>query len=188
MDDKRYGGDVARMRAPERLERLEISRVVELTLEGLTAETLLDVGTGSGVWAQAFAECGLAVTGIDLREDMLAAARAYVPQADFRAGDMEALPFNNGQFNLVFLGHVLHEARDLRTALREAHRTASLRVVALEWPPEVGEMGPPAEHRLQSNDVLTAARAVGFVQAEAIRLAHMILYRLDVRSLQPWCV
>ena len=188
MQDKRYAGDVARMRSPERMARLEVARVLDLALEGLTAATALDVGTGTGIWAEAFAERGLAVTGIDVREDMLAAARVHVPLGDFRSGDMESLPFEDSAFNLVFMGHVLHEARDLRTALREARRTANLRVLALEWPPEVGEMGPPADHRLQPHEVLTAARAEGFAQAEAIRLEHMLLYRLDVRHLQPWCV
>ncbi|MBE0689355.1 MAG: class I SAM-dependent methyltransferase [Anaerolineae bacterium] len=188
MTDKRYGGEVDRMRAPERVARNEVDRVLALALEGVMLKTVLDVGTGSGLWAEAFAARGLSVTGLDVREDMLAAARAHVPSASFRMGEMEALPFAEGVFDLVFLGHVLHEATDLATAIRELCRVANLRVVALEWPYEVGESGPPQDHRLRADDVLREARAAGCAQAESIQLTHMVLYRLDKRNLQPWCV
>jgi len=191
MTDKRYGGGTDRMRTPERVALMEIERVLALALEGVTLNSVLDVGTGTGLWAEAFAGHGLAVTGLDVREDMLAAARSYVPGADFRLGEMEAMPFANESFDLVFLGQVLHEATDLATALRELHRVANLRVVALEWPYKIegdDQTGPPQDHRLRPDDVLREARAAGYAQAEYIELTHMALYRLDKRNLQPWCV
>ncbi|MCL4249051.1 MAG: methyltransferase domain-containing protein [Anaerolineae bacterium] len=188
MTDKRYGGEIERMRAPQRVALMEMDRVLELALAGVTLKSLLDVGTGSGLWAEVFAQRGLTVTGVDVREDMLAAAQAFVPGATFKQGEMESLPFPDESFDLVFLGLVLHEATGLATALREMYRVANLRVVALEWPYEVGEMGPPQHHRLRAEDVLREARAAGYAQAEHIQLTHMALYRLDKRNLQPWCV
>ena len=38
---------------------------------------------------------------------------------------MEKLPFEDKAFDLAFMGHVLHEADDLLTALKEAQRVAS---------------------------------------------------------------
>ncbi|MCC6612878.1 MAG: class I SAM-dependent methyltransferase [Anaerolineae bacterium] len=188
MTDKRYGGETDRMRAPQRVALMEMDRVLGLALEGVTLNSVLDVGTGTGLWAEAFAKRGLAVTGLDVREDMLAVARTYVPGAELRLGEMEALPFADDSFDLVFLGHVLHEATGLATALRELHRVANLRVAALEWPYEMGEGGPPQDHRLRAEDVLHEARAAGYAQAEYIQLTHMALYRLDKRNLQPWCL
>jgi methylase of polypeptide subunit release factors len=53
MHERRFRGDPARLRSPERLEQLEVERVVELSLEGITAGSVLDVGTGTGVFAEA---------------------------------------------------------------------------------------------------------------------------------------
>ncbi len=54
---------IERLRSPERLERLEVERVVSLALEGPLLRSVIDIGTGTGVFAEAFARHGLAVTG-----------------------------------------------------------------------------------------------------------------------------
>jgi ubiquinone/menaquinone biosynthesis C-methylase UbiE len=91
----------------------------------------------------------LAVTGIDPNGELLAMARRHVPNADFREAEEEDLPFDAGSFDLVFLGHVLHEADDHRRALSEARRVGRIRVSVLEWPYRREEQGPPFEHRLR---------------------------------------
>jgi ubiquinone/menaquinone biosynthesis C-methylase UbiE len=188
MNNRQYGGEIERLRAPERLARMEVARVVELATEGITARSALDVGTGSGIFAEQFASKGMNVAGIDIREDMLDAAREHVPSGDFREGRMEAIPFGEEAFALVFMGHVLHEADDLQQALREAHRVTQLRVVVLEWPYQEQEMGPPLDHRLTEQTVIQAARQAGFANVESFRLEHMVVYRMDKRNLNPWCI
>lgn len=178
-NDRRYSGEIERLRSPQRLALMEVDRVVELALEGIEARSALDVGTGSGLFAQSFAAKGLSVAGVDLREDMLEAARQYVPTGVFRMGRMEALPFADGEFDLVFLGHVLHEADDLALTLREARRTARVRVVVLEWPHTIQEYGPPLDHRLKPEQVEEAAILAGFRRFELITLTHLVLYRLS---------
>lgn len=177
-NERRYSGEIERLRSPQRLAIMEVDRVVELALEGLEAKSALDVGTGSGLFAESFAAKGLSVAGVDLREDMLDAARQHVPRGDFRLGKMEALPFGDAEFDLVFMGHVLHEADDLVEALREARRTARVRVVVLEWPPIVQEFGPPMDHRLRYEQVEQAADQAGFLRVEQINLTQLVLYRL----------
>ncbi len=180
-NQRRYGGEIERLRSPERLALLEVDRVVGLALAGLTEPgSMLDIGTGSAIFAEAFAAKGLRVAGIDLREDMLAAARDFVPSGDFRLAHMEKLPFDDGQFDFSFLGFVLHEADDLLTALKEAKRVAKQRVVVLEWPHEEQEYGPPMEHRLTDERIRTAADQAGFTAIDGQRLAHMAFYRLAI--------
>ncbi|MBI1257888.1 MAG: methyltransferase domain-containing protein [Chloroflexi bacterium] len=181
MNQRRFGGEIERLRAPQRVERLEVERVVGLCLDGLVnAQSALDIGTGSGIFAEAFAAKGLQVAGIDLREDMLEAARSYVPSGDFRLAHMEKLPFADGTFDLAFMGHVLHEADDVLTALQEAKRAATRRVVVLEWPYEVQEFGPPLEHRLKDEVIRAKAAEAGFARIEGHPLEMMMLYRLEI--------
>ncbi|MCC6801989.1 MAG: class I SAM-dependent methyltransferase [Anaerolineae bacterium] len=179
MNERRFGGQIERLRFPDRIARLEVDRVVDLSLAGLTAHSMLDIGTGSGVFAEAFAARGLQVAGIDLREDMLEAARQYIPDGDFRQAPMEALPFEDERFDVVFMGLVLHEADDLAEAFRQAYRVARQRLMILEWNYEAGEFGPPIEHRLRPQQVFDGARGAGFQHAEQITLANLTLFRVD---------
>lgn len=181
MNQRRFSGEIERLRAPQRLALLEVDRVVSLSLEGLdNPRSALDIGTGSGIFAEAFAAKGLQVAGIDLRDDMLEAVRSYVPDGDFRWADMEKLPYDDKTFNLAFMGHVLHEADDVGVALQEALRVTRRRVVVLEWPYETQAYGPPLEHRLKDETIRGAAAALGFQRIEAHRLEVMMLYRLEI--------
>ncbi len=148
MYEKGLEGHLERLRSPERIARLEVERVVELCLTEVQIHTLLDIGTGTGLFAEAFAHRGIQVSGVDANPGTLPMARGFVPMGDFREGFAEALPFSDGSFDLVFLGLVLYEADDPRKALEEARRVARQRVGILEWPFREHSFGPPLEHRL----------------------------------------
>ncbi|MEI6045478.1 MAG: class I SAM-dependent methyltransferase [Chloroflexota bacterium] len=173
--------NVERLRSPERLGRLELERVIELCLagEGDKLQKVLDVGTGSAVFAEAFANKGLEVTGVDENPEMLEAALRFVPQADLRQASAEALPFSEGEFDLVFLGMVLHEVDDPVKTLEEARRVAKTRVAVLEWPYREEEMGPPLAHRLKPETVAELARQAGLSRLETLPLSHLVLYRME---------
>lgn len=102
MHEKRFSGTVDRLRSQERVERLEVSRVIQFCLEGENYRSVLDVGTGSGLFAERFAERGLRVTGIDVKFEMLPAARSFVPQGDLVQATAEALPFTRKSFDMTF--------------------------------------------------------------------------------------
>ena len=107
---------------------------------------------------------------------MLKAAKKFVAQGKFRKGIVEKIPYKDKSFDLVLLSHVLHESDDVPKALTETKRCASQRVVVLEWPFREEEVGPPLEHRLDSANVETIARRVGFRHVKTIELMHMILF------------
>ena len=88
-----------RLRAPERVERLEMERVLDLCLEDGPSGSLLEVGTGTGLFAQAFAGRGLMVPGMDVNPEMLAAAHKYVPAGQFREGTAESLSYPDHSFD-----------------------------------------------------------------------------------------
>lgn len=92
---------------------------------GVTEGTrLLDVGCGSGVAAAIARERGAKVSGIDAALQAVEIARERVPHADFRVGELEALPHDDGSFDVVTGFNSFQYAADPVRALREARRVA----------------------------------------------------------------
>jgi SAM-dependent methyltransferase len=168
---------IARLRTPERLERLEVGRVVDLVLDGVHAQTGLDVGTGSGIFDEEFARRGLGVTGIDANAEMLHSARQYVPEGNFLQAIAEDLPFADNAFDVVFLGLVLHETDDLLKTVKEAYRVARVCVAVLEWPYQAEEFGPGLEERLRREDMELLGKQAGMGPIEVLPLQRLALYR-----------
>jgi SAM-dependent methyltransferase len=74
-------------------------------LNARAGERILDVATGTGWSARNVARTGAAVTGVDISRELLLAARELSghlrPPIDFRQGDAECLPFDDGAFDGV---------------------------------------------------------------------------------------
>jgi SAM-dependent methyltransferase len=87
-------------------------------------QRVLEIGCGSGVFLRAAAERGAEVTGLDASAALLELARARVPDAELRLGDMESLPFDDDVFDVVTGFNSFFFAADLVAALREAGRVA----------------------------------------------------------------
>jgi ubiquinone/menaquinone biosynthesis C-methylase UbiE len=159
---------------------MEVERVADLATEGMQIVNVLDIGTGSGIFAETFAKRGYFITGIDPNPEMLKAAQQFVPNGTFQEGIVEKITLKDKTFDLVFLGHILHESDNIMSALSESKRCAKKRVAVLEWPYKQDENGPPIEHRLKTEDILSAVSIVGFSQMETIQLNHMVLFRLTI--------
>jgi ubiquinone/menaquinone biosynthesis C-methylase UbiE len=181
MHEKRFDGTVERLRAPERVARLEVERVVDLSLETSGLKSVLDVGVGSGLFAEAFARRGLEVAGVDVNPEMIAAAQRFVPEWEFREAVAELLPYPDASFDMVFLGMLLHESDEPLKVLQEAWRVSRKQVCILEWPYRNQEFGPPLAHRLNSTEIESLARQAGFSVFETTALTHLVFYRLVVR-------
>ncbi|MHB8104971.1 MAG: class I SAM-dependent methyltransferase [Dehalococcoidales bacterium] len=75
------------------------------------AATILDVATGTGKQAFAYAKNGNAITGIDLSEDMLKIARKNNKYENLKLeiGDAAALVFKDNQFDVTSVSFALHD-------------------------------------------------------------------------------
>ena len=87
----------------------------------------LDVATGTGFTALAFAKFAAQVTGADLSPGMLAQAHARaaeqgVENVDWVEAPAEALPFADGAFDLVTARIAPHHFADVPAFLRETRR------------------------------------------------------------------
>jgi ubiquinone/menaquinone biosynthesis C-methylase UbiE len=167
-----------KLRSPERRGRLEIDRVVRLCLQNANVKTLLDIGTGSAVFAEAFHEAGLEVAGVDISAAMIEAARRHVPEGHFRVAPAEALPFADGSFDTTFFGVVFHEVSDYAQSLHEAYRVTRQCTCILEWQKKQEDFGPPLEHRLTEEFVRDLSVSTGYRSFASTPLNTLVLYTL----------
>ena len=103
--------------------RHRLQKVLERFLpergEGLR---LLDVGCGTGHHLAQFRQRGFDVAGVDGSPQMIALAQAGNPGVMIRQGDVEALPFPSGGFDVVVCVEVLRYLPRPSACLREMAR------------------------------------------------------------------
>lgn len=97
---------------------------------------VLDAGCGDGVLSVMLAEKGAIVVGTDISEPNIDAAKkiavAQGLNIDFRVADIENLPFENNEFDIVVSSHVLEHIPDFDKGLLEIMRvTKSTAVIAI---------------------------------------------------------
>jgi ubiquinone/menaquinone biosynthesis C-methylase UbiE len=87
---------------------------------------VLEVGVGQGTDFLQFARAGAVMTGVDLTEAGIALTRKRLAaeglEADLRRADAEALPFEDGRFDLVYSWGVLHHTPRTERAIAEVKR------------------------------------------------------------------
>jgi SAM-dependent methyltransferase len=94
-----------------------------------SCRTVLDVGTGTGRFAQYFNDSGFDVVGIDASLSMMAKAREKRVRNLVQA-DAHRLPFRDRAFDGVIMIHVLHLVRDWVEVVCEVGRVTGKAVVA----------------------------------------------------------
>jgi len=85
-------------------------KVVEFT-DAREGSIILDVCTGTGEQAFAFARRGYDVVGIDLSEDMLevASEKNKYGNVEFEVADATNMPFNDNRFDVSSVSFALHD-------------------------------------------------------------------------------
>ncbi|HTP23381.1 MAG TPA: class I SAM-dependent methyltransferase [Solirubrobacteraceae bacterium] len=104
--------------------------------------SLLDLGCGDGAFCAFAARRGAIVHGLDAEPDAIARALEAVPDADFRLGLMESLPWAHSSFEVVTAFDAVQYALDPKLALIEAARVLRPdgRLAVCKWgPPEANE-------------------------------------------------
>jgi SAM-dependent methyltransferase len=104
-------------------------------------QRVLDIGCGVGAFLRLVSDRGARPFGLDASEVLIELARKRVPDADLRVGEMEALPYADGTFDLVTGFTSFFFANDIVSALREAGRVAN------PGAPVVIQVWGPHEHR-----------------------------------------
>ena len=123
---------------PFRKLRHEVASTVDLP----PGARLLDVATGTGQQAFAFAEKAREVVGIDLSEEMLRVARRKnrLPNVSFQQADAAELPFEDDSFDASCVSFALHE---MPSSVRERVVREMARVTKLGGSITVVDYGLP---------------------------------------------
>ena len=142
---------------------------------GAGAEAL-DAACGTGRHARHLVDRGYRVVGTDLTPEMLAKARANVPEAELLEADLRDLPLESGRFSLVTCGLAVAHLPDLAPATAELARVlrpGGHAVVSALHPFQAhlgwhapftdadGRRGFVREHSHSHADYLAAFRAAG---------------------------
>ena len=111
-------------------KRLRLIREIAGPLEGKRA---IDCGCGGGEYVHALRAAGANAFGIEYQKSKLAdeAARAGV----LAAGDIQALPFRDAEFEVAIVNEVLEHVPDDRKGLREVYRVLEPGGVAIVFSP-----------------------------------------------------
>lgn len=137
--------------------------LAEALLRLLPPATIADLGAGEGSFALLLAQRAVRVIAVDSSAKMIEvgreeARRNGVANVDFRLGDMEDLPIDTAEVDVVFYSQSLHHALHPARALEEAARilVPGGRVVVLDL----------ARHRFEEARDLYADEWLGFTEAE----------------------
>lgn len=107
-----------------------------------TGERWLDVGTGTGEVALRAARAGATVTAIDISESLLAQAQAKpgAEEIEWRLGDAQALPFEDGSFDVLVSNFAVIFAPSPKRAAAELGRVCVTggRLGVTAWLPNQG--------------------------------------------------
>ena len=133
-----------------------LRRIVAIANAG-PEDTVLDVASGPGLLACAFAPAVRRVTGIDLTPAMLQQARCLqqakaAENLDWVRGEAPPLPFRRGAFSIVTCRYAFHHLLDPFAVLAEMHRVCA-----------------PGGRVLVSDVTPDAAHAAAFNHAEKMR-------------------
>jgi ubiquinone/menaquinone biosynthesis C-methylase UbiE len=159
--------------------------IVHGILADLPPDRALDAACGTGRHAARLVELGHQVVGVDTTPAMLSLARKKVPGADFRRGQLEALPVQDGSVDLAVcalalthvpdLGPVMREfARVLRpggqVVLSDIHPMATMTGAVAAFPGHDLSRGVPYVSSLahQISSYLTAFRAAGLTVLDCL--------------------
>lgn len=161
--------------------------VVAGLLAGMTPGRALDAACGTGRHSVTLAAHGHDVIGVDQSLEMLELAATKVPGAEFRVGDVTALPVPDDSVDLVLCGLALSHLRDIGQAIGEFRRVLRPRgrlivtdvhpmMVLLHGQPifayQPGRLAFVRNHPHQVSDYLRAFTAHGFT----LRSCHEPLF------------
>jgi SAM-dependent methyltransferase len=136
----------------------------------------LDVGCGEGRVTRDLKELGHRVVGLDASETMVAAARDADPSGDYLVADAAALPFPDGQTDLVVAFMSLMDVDDMVAAVRELARVlepGGILALAVVHPINSAhdvDHEHPDDHLVLTEDYFDRRRYSDFIERDDVKM------------------
>jgi 2-polyprenyl-3-methyl-5-hydroxy-6-metoxy-1,4-benzoquinol methylase len=148
-----------------------------LALNLVPGRRVLDAGCGVGWGSELLRLAGAeSVVGVDLSEDALADARRRAPACEFVPGDLQKLPFEDGEFDVVVCMEALEHTMDTGSALDELARVLRPDGILLVSSPNPGvyEAGNPFHLHELTADELHHELAARFSHTRLLRQYRLL--------------
>ncbi|MBF0170855.1 MAG: class I SAM-dependent methyltransferase [Nitrospinae bacterium] len=153
-----------RLEAPERRARMSPAALAALLAPG-PDETVVDIGCGTGYFAEGMSGACRTYVGVDFSAQLLEVFRAKGLPGDIRLvrGLAFPLPLADATADLVFHANLLHEVADPALFHRELFRVTKPggRLFAIDWEARETEGGPPLAKRISRERAAEAMRRGG---------------------------
>lgn len=115
---------------------LSATELFRLALSGLKIGSVLEVGCNTGNKLAVLERIGLTnLVGLEPLEYAIKKGRKLYPKIEFRRGNAFDIPFDDGEFDLVYTAGVLIHINpnDLEKAMREAIRVSNRYILGFEY-------------------------------------------------------
>ena len=137
--------------------------VAEALLRLMPPMVIADLGAGEGAFALLLAERATKVIAVDTSAKMIEVGREQalrhgVKNVEFRLGDMEELPIDDADVDLVFFSQSLHHALHPERAVRRPSASSS--------PAAASSFSTCVKHRFEEARELYADEWLGFSESE----------------------
>ena len=157
-----------RLESAERRTRMDPKKLAA-AMRLSRADTVLDIGVGTGFFAVEVAPlCGRLI-GVDHSSKMLEIFRAKesfarLSNVELLVGKAEKLPVEEASVDVVFHVNLFHEVADMAAFHREIRRVLKPggRLFLADWRAEATAGGPPLDHRIPEDKAADILRRDGF--------------------------
>jgi len=109
MNEKHFSAEsMAKLRSEKRITFLDPKLIVSKCIEisNFSSGKVLDIGTGTGLFAEQFQNKGFNVTGIDDNEIMVKEAKRLLPTSHFIQASADKIPFKDNEFDFSLMAHL----------------------------------------------------------------------------------
>ncbi len=149
-------------------------------------DTVLDLGSGAGF------DCFLAskkvgktgkVIGLDMTEEMVAKARILAKEngysnVEFRLGDIEKMPFDDGSVDVIISNCVINLTPDKSKVFKEAYRV--LKSGGKMYVSDIVLLGKLTNEKLNDEDLLSGCVAGALQKGDYVRKIEQAGFRINI--------